>query len=263
MSTAVAAISPSSETQYSERTASLASCFQEVLTAIVRVRFRQQRVEDAHAFRVQIRHALQLMTQHARSLGYKGDSVRTAVFAAVAFLDESVLNLQDPAFADWARRPLQEELFGGHLAGESFFKNLRVYLGQPDSPETADVLEVHCLCMLMGYRGRYALHDSGELFAMLRQARERIQRIRGEVILTPSAAAKLGAVPEANKWNPRLFWTVAALLLAATLLFAGYRISLAAHLPSSADSTQDAAEPLHASRSTDIAAPREMRGQTA
>src|ERR1700722_11332335 len=103
-------------TMNSPRSASLASTFQEVFTAIVRVRFRLQRVQDSPAFRREIRHSLQHAMQQARSLGYTNESVQTAVFATVAFLDESVLNLQDTVFADWAGRPLQEELFGGHLA---------------------------------------------------------------------------------------------------------------------------------------------------
>jgi type VI secretion system protein ImpK len=209
------------------RKASLASAFQEVLTAIVRVRFRLQHVQDALSFRTQIRQSLQLTMQQARTLGYSSESIQMAVFAAVAFLDESVLNLQDPVFADWARRPLQEELFGGHLAGETFFRNLRAYLAQQDSTEVADVLELHCLCLLMGYRGRYALSDSGELYAMLRQARERINRIRGEARLprsgpVPAVATRSGI----DRWSRRLAWTACILAALAIIAFSGYSIGL-------------------------------------
>ena len=211
------------------RIASLASTFQEVLTAVVRVRFRLQHVADAQSFRAQIRQSLQGTMQQARSYGYSSETVQIAVFAAVAFLDESVLNLQDPVFADWARRPLQEELFGGHLAGETFFRNLRAYLGQQDSTEVADVLELHCLCLLMGYRGRYALGDSGELYSMLRQARERIDRIRGAARLMPkvSSAPALPAAAGTDRWNRRLVWITCILAVVAAIAFIGYSISLA------------------------------------
>ena len=49
------------------------------------------------------------------------------------FLDESVLNSQNPIFADWLRKPLQEELFGTHMAGEIFFQHLQQLLGRNDS----------------------------------------------------------------------------------------------------------------------------------
>lgn len=210
------------------RTANLASAFQEVLTAIVRVRFRLQQVQEAKAFRAQIRRSLQASMQQGRALGYSGGNIQVAVFAAVAFLDESVLNLQDPVFADWARQPLQEELFGGHLAGETFFRNLRACLAQQDSAEIADVLEVHCLCLLMGYRGRYALGDSGELHAMLRQARERIERIRGQAHLLPrTQAAVAGAVRRGqDRWSRRLVWTACILAAVSLAAFSGYEIAL-------------------------------------
>jgi type VI secretion system protein ImpK len=210
------------------RTASLASTFQEPLTAILRIRFRRQQVQDAQHFRSQMRQSLQSSMQQARALGYTGEMIQIGVFAVVAFLDESVLNLQDPAFADWARRPLQEELFGGHLAGETFFHNLRKCLGQQDSMQVADVLELHCLCLLMGYRGRYALGDSGELFAMLRQARERIQRIRGGAHLLNLASAPPAIAPRPiDQWSRRLLITTCVLAGLAVLAFGGYEISLA------------------------------------
>jgi type VI secretion system protein ImpK len=212
------------------RTVNLASAFQEVLTAIVRVRFRLQQVQEAQTFRAQIRRSLQTSMQQARSLGYSGENIQVAVFAAVAFLDESVLNLQDPVFADWARQPLQEELFGGHLAGETFFRNLRAYLAQQDSNETADVLEVHCLCLLMGYRGRYALGDSGQLHAMLHQARERIERIRGQARLSPrpEVVASGSAHRNRDRWSRRLVWTACILAIVSLAAFSGYEIALTA-----------------------------------
>jgi type VI secretion system protein ImpK len=167
------------------RSSSLSAAFQEVLTAVVRVRFRLQTVADADIFRRQIRQLLHAPMQDAHSLGYENQKIQDSVFAVVALLDESILNLKDPVFSQWARRPLQEELFGGHLAGETFFQNLRRYLSEQDSQQLADMLELHCICLLLGYRGRYALGNSGELYDVLRQARARILRIRG--------AAKIGA----------------------------------------------------------------------
>ncbi|WP_158792811.1 DotU family type IV/VI secretion system protein [Granulicella sp. L60] len=215
------------------RAASLASTFQEVLTAILRVKFRAQQVQEAQGFRAQIRQSLQTTMQQARALGYNNESIQRAVFAAVAFLDESILNLQDPVFAHWARRPLQEELFGGHLAGEKFFQNLHSTLAQQDSPEVADVLEMHCLCLLMGYRGRYAFGNSGELHAMLRQARERIVRIRGEARLrplpTPTAVIPMRRGPD--PWTRRLAWTACILACFVLLAFGVYEVSLSADAP--------------------------------
>jgi type VI secretion system protein ImpK len=210
----------------------LASLFQEVLTAIVRVRFRIQQVQEAETFRSQIRHSLQAPLQRARSLGYSSEIVQGAVFAVVALLDESVLNLQDPIFANWARRPLQEELFGGHLAGETFFKNLRAYLAQQDSPQLADLLELHCLCLLLGYRGRYALEDSGELHSMLRQARERIRRIRGDARILPTitVTAQAHSTKKMSIWDRYLPWATCALACLLLIAFISYHLVLTSEI---------------------------------
>jgi type VI secretion system protein ImpK len=183
-----------------DRVNSLALCFQEVLTAILRVRFRRQQVQDSESFRAQMRASLQSAMQDARAMGYSSDTVQMGVFATVAYVDESVLNLQSPVFADWARRPLQEELFGGHLAGEAFFRNLQKLLNEQDAAEVADALELHCQCLQLGYRGRYALGDAGELGQLLRQTLAKIQRIRGAASLMPPIVAP--PVPPARTRDP-------------------------------------------------------------
>lgn len=206
------------------RVNSLALCFQEVLTAILRVRFQRQQVQDAEGFRAQMRQSLQTAMQEARSIGYTADTVQMGVFATVAYLDESVLNVQGPVFADWPRRPLQEELFGGHLAGETFFRNLQSLLGAQDSSEVADALELHCLCLQMGYRGRYALGDAGELSQLLRQARAKIERIRGAARLMPQIAAP--DVPPArtkDTWTQALLIATCVLALLTLIGFGGYQ----------------------------------------
>jgi len=209
------------------RSNSLALCFQEVLTAILRVRFQRQQVQDAEGFRAQLRRSLQAAMQEARSAGYSSDTVQMAVFATVAYLDESVLNLQSPVFADWARRPLQEELFGGHLAGEAFFRNLQALLAGQDSAEIADALELHCLCLQMGYRGRFAFGDSGELHQLLHLARARIERMRGAPRLMPAVAAP--EVPPArgrDPWTRTLAITACALAVLTVAGFGGYELLL-------------------------------------
>jgi type VI secretion system protein ImpK len=153
--------------------------------------------------------------------------VQMAVFACVGYVDESVLNLQSPVFADWARRPLQEELFGGHLAGETFFLNLRKLLSEQDSAEVADALEVHCLCLQMGYRGRYALGDAGELGQLLRAALAKIERIRGAArLIAPVAAPAVPPAKARDSWTRGL--VIATCLLAALTIiaFGGYELQL-------------------------------------
>jgi len=186
-------MTPSAE---SRRPENLALIYQEVLTAIERMRANRQGVTDANAFRHHTREALKTAFAQATQAAYPADDVKYAAFATVAFLDESVLNSQNPIFTDWLRKPLQEELFGTHIAGETFFQNLQMLLGKQDSPDLADVLEVHYLCMLLGFGGRYSAGNRGELTQVLQMTADKIRRIRGRMgPLSPAWALPNDKVP--------------------------------------------------------------------
>ena len=185
----------------------LALIYQELLTVIVRLKAGQQRVADAGHFRNQVLQALRAADERAKARAYTDEDLQLAVFAVVAFLDETILNLRQPAFAEWVRRPLQEELFGQHIAGETFFQHLDQLLGRRDTTETAEVLEVYQLCMLLGYLGKYSLLARAELRALLTRTAEKIQRIRQSGSdLSPNWAPPSTAVAAQSRdpWLKRL-----------------------------------------------------------
>ncbi|MCE2899867.1 MAG: DotU family type IV/VI secretion system protein [Gemmatimonas sp.] len=155
----------------------LAGALQESLTAVVRLRADRQAVPDAAAFRAQILQLLARAEQDALAMGLTTQDARLAIFAVVAFLDESVLNTRVPALADWARRPLQDELFGGHMGGEWFFQHVDQLLARPDSPELTELLEVYQLCLLLGFRGKFGTGDQGQLHGYTMRVAERLGRL--------------------------------------------------------------------------------------
>ena len=53
----------------------LALAFQEVFTAIVRLRYNRQAVSDAESFRAQMKQALRVAEQEARSRGCNPDDI--------------------------------------------------------------------------------------------------------------------------------------------------------------------------------------------
>jgi len=221
------------------KTNNLALAFQEVFTVILRTRFFVQRVENADSFRTTLRKMISSAVKEASAMGYSDEASKMAIYAMIGFLDESVLNSKDPAFVDWARRPLQEEMFGGHFAGEYFFRNVTDLLNGSESTEVADVLELHALCLLLGYRGRFAFGDASEIHSILHRIRDKIARIRGGFSLfrpseTPAAPPKLKRDP----WV-RGFALTAILLAAFTLLaYIGFVLVLGQAIPANARSFQ-------------------------
>ncbi len=196
----------------------LALGFQEVFTAVVRLRYNRQSVVDAEAFRAQMKQGLRVAEQDARSRGCSAEDVRQVVFAVVAFLDESVLSSGNPVFANWPRLPLQAELFRHQLAGEIFFEELQKTLSRPDSQETADLLEVYYLCLLLGFKGRYAA--GGDLRSIMVAIQEKIRRVRGPAgPLSPRGAIPADAVRlvQSDRWS-RTLGRIAIITAALTVV---------------------------------------------
>ncbi len=191
------------------RTENLALAFQEMLTAVTRLRAGRQQVNDAGQFRNQVRQAIRTADQDAKRLGYVEDDIKLAIFAVVAFLDESILNLQSPVFADWVRKPLQEELFGRHTAGEIFFDQLKHLLGRRETPELADLLEIYQLCLLLGFVGKYSISGRGELRAIIEAVGDKIARVRqAREGISPYWRLPEGMFEQSSvdPWVKRLMW---------------------------------------------------------
>lgn len=205
----------------------LAIALQEFLTAVVRLRANEQPISDALAFRGHVTSLLARAEQDAIAFGFTAQDARIAIFAVVSFLDESVLNLRSPAFADWARRPLQDELFGAHMGGEWVFQHIEQLLARGDSAELAELLEVHQLCLLLGFHGKYGSMENGQLHAITARIDERLGRLRGPLgDLAPSWMPPQDRVNHRDPWMVRLSYAAiggAALLL---VLWVSYGVAL-------------------------------------
>jgi type VI secretion system protein ImpK len=213
----------------SRRAETLALVYQEVLTATVRVRADRQAVSDSQAFRTHIQAALRAAEKEGVGKGYTPEDVRLTTTAVVAFIDESILNSTNPAFSDWSRMPLQQELFGSNVAGESFFENLERLQNRSDSMDVADILELHCLCLLLGFKGRYAFSGPEAVRPVIESIMERIRRIRGPLSgLSPSWSVPDAPIATAgpDPWIRRLFIAAVVCFFAGMLLFVGFKLLL-------------------------------------
>jgi len=164
--------------QISERKSNLASAFQELLTAIVRLRFNRQSAPKPDVFRAYMREAYRLSAQEAESNGYQSEYVRIAGHAVIGFLDETVALSQNTAFSSGWISPLTNELFPNAPA-DSFYRDLENLLSTRDSAETGDTIEVLYLCLLLGYRGILANDGGQELSDFLDKISAKMLHIRG------------------------------------------------------------------------------------
>jgi len=219
-------------TGQSNRRGELALSLQEAFTVAVRLRAGRQVAADAVSFRAHIKQVLAAADQRARAVGYDGDTVKSAVYAYIALLDESVLTSANPIFADWSRQPLQEEVFGEHMAGENFFRTVQELLGRQDSEELADLLEVYQLCLLIGFHGRYGASDASGVHAISSTIQAKIARIRSDAPGVAELAPdwRLPGVEQLTRgtdiWARRLTLVAAGALGLAVILFLLYLLVL-------------------------------------
>jgi len=208
----------------------LSLAFQEPLTVAARVRRNQFHAPDAGEFRRHLRNLLGQADAATRQAGYPPDYAKLATYAVVALLDESILNSPGPLRGDWVGYPLQQELFGENVAGENFYLQLRDLLARPESRDLGDILEVFLLCLLLGFKGRYAASDGAEIQGLITASTQKLNRLRGgTAAVTPQARLPRGeAAPErADPWVPRLIRTTFVASGVAIVLFVGFRLLLA------------------------------------
>ena len=178
---------------------------------------------------LRIQAGLRAAEKDAVKKAYPPDDIRNATLAAVAFLDESILNSSNPVFSSWHSMPLQEEMFGHHVAGETFFENLEKLLSRQDSHDAADVLEVYALCLLMGYKGRYGMSGPEATRPIIDSTLEKIRRIRGPLVgLSPAWAVPEGGAVAAKRdpWVSRLAFGALGCVMLGILFLVIFKMRL-------------------------------------
>jgi type VI secretion system protein ImpK len=209
----------------------LAFFYQEILTMVARLRSGKVALRDSAAFRIQVRKALQQAEYSAQALGYAQEEIRMASFATIALLDETILNSSNPAFRDWAQKPLMLDLYGTLNAGEDFFKHMRDIMKRGESRSTIDLLEVYVLCLALGFRGRYSSGSEEQLRVFRDPTVERILRSRGagdRVELSPAwmPEENVEMPPPSNRLTRLALSGCVAIFVVCLLLWIGYQFLL-------------------------------------
>lgn len=169
------------------RTPELTEICSEVFTVILQLR----RTSDFGRFdvlRQRIKDLLDRFESRAASAGYSSDDIRLALFACVAFLDETILASEWSQKSEWLARPLQLEYFNRFDAGEEFFVTLEKL--RQRSQAMAPVLKIFHMCLSLGFRGKYQVIEREKIRPLIEEIYEELYRGRGKgaVRLSPHGA---------------------------------------------------------------------------
>ena len=122
-------------------------------------------VAPSNTLRGKIAGMLEDFEKRAERYRFNHKIVQVSKFALASFVDETVLTNNFDLKDEWEKNPLQLEYFGEQLAGNKFFDKLEAMLKQIDV--TADAVEIYYFCMLLGFKGRYAIYEQDKLLSIM------------------------------------------------------------------------------------------------
>jgi type VI secretion system protein ImpK len=179
---------------------------------------------DADVFRERLKDFLAGVDRGAKRIGARAEDLYLAEYAYCALVDECVMGSQASLRDAWQRKPLQLELFGDQLAGETFFQRLEAL--QAEGAARVQVLEVFHLCLLLGFQGKYLLEGTEKLGYLTSRLGDDIARLKGR----SASFAPNWAAPDRIRHQLRSelpLWVVGSVFaLAALLAFLGLRTLL-------------------------------------
>jgi type VI secretion system protein ImpK len=128
--------------------------------------------------------------------------VNVSKFGLAAFVDEAVLTAQFPLRHEWEKNPLQLKYFGEQLAGNKFFDKLESMLSQIEV--TQDAVEIYYYCMLLGFKGKYAVYEQEKLLATMQNTANQLVKVGKikSVDLSPNWVANDQPKPPEKKGMP-------------------------------------------------------------
>jgi type VI secretion system protein ImpK len=124
-------------------------------------------VKPSNELRPKIKSLLDDFESRAERYRFNHKVVQVAKFALASFVDETVLTGDFHLKEEWEKFPLQLEYFGEQLAGNKFFDKLEAMIRQIE--QTADAVEIYYVCMLLGFKGRYAVYEQEKLLSIMQR----------------------------------------------------------------------------------------------
>jgi type VI secretion system protein ImpK len=159
-------------------------------------------VVPSNNLRPQVAALLQDFEKRAERYRFNHKIIQVSKFALASFVDETVLTNNFPLKDEWEKYPLQLEYFGEQLAGNKFFDKLAGMLKQIEA--TADAVEIYYVCMLLGFKGRYAVYEHEKLLATMQQTANALVKVGriSAVELSPHWLANDQPEPPKKKGMP-------------------------------------------------------------
>lgn len=222
----------------------LSELYADCFTLILQLRAADQ-YGDPDVLRRRTKALLDDAEHEALRTGIAPDDIQMARFALVAFIDETIITSNWAQKDHWVSKPLQLELYDQYDAGEAFFTRLDRLRGNPEA--NAETIEIYYLCMALGFKGKYQLHEQERLREIIESTYEELRRTPGMQggVLSPHGKPRGQVAEEMKRKVPAWVIPVAALLL-GLLIYIGVSV----YISGTADEAAQAIEQVTQAAST-------------
>jgi type VI secretion system protein ImpK len=163
--------------------------------------------KPSSTLRPQIAKLLKDFEDRALRHRHRESLIQVTKFGLAVFVDEIILIKASEAGdyslrEEWEKVPIQLEFFGDNIGGETFYEKLDAMLRQIDV--TADAVEVYYICMLLGFKGRYAVVEQDKLLKIMQKTADALVKVGkiSKVELSPHWLVKDQPVPVEKKGMP-------------------------------------------------------------
>jgi type VI secretion system protein ImpK len=146
------------------RKANLSEVCAEGFTLILHLRSSSEYGAES-VLRQRITDLLNRVEREAKDAGHDYEDIHNAIFALIAFIDETIIASNWSGKDSWLAKPLQLEFFNRFDAGEEFFVRLEKFRQRPHT--YGDVLEVYYMCMALGFKGKYMIQEKEQLRVLI------------------------------------------------------------------------------------------------
>ena len=159
-------------------------------------------VKPSHELRPKVESMFDDFERRSERYRFNHKIVNVSKFGLAAFVDEAVLTADFPLRHEWEKNPLQLKYFGEQLAGNKFFDKLESML--PQIEVTQDAVEIYYYCMLLGFKGRYAVYEQEKLLATMQKTANELVKVGKikPVELSPNWVANDQPKPPEKKGMP-------------------------------------------------------------
>jgi type VI secretion system protein ImpK len=172
---------------------------------------------DADLLRQRIKDLLNNLEREARLAAIDSEDTKMALYALIAFVDETILGSEWSQKTAWLAQPLALELYNDFKAGEGFFERLEQLRQRAQT--RARVLEVYYLCLTLGFKGKYLFIGPEQLRAMIEEIHRELQgpREKSATGISPNGLPREEVVARVREIVPA--WVIGVAAFAIGFVF--------------------------------------------